>query len=61
MEPTDQSHVKRKAARGKDATALDFLPDADAIERNPLPVYLRLTVHALGLALLLFVLWASFS
>ena len=61
MEPTDQSHVKRKGARGKDATALDFLPDADAIERNPLPVYLRLTVHALGLALLLFVLWASFS
>lgn len=61
MEPTDQSHVKRKGARGKDATALDFLPDADAIERNPLPAYLRLTVHALGLALLLFVLWASFS
>lgn len=61
MEPTDQSHVKRKGARGKDDTALDFLPDADAIERNPLPAYLRITVHALGLALLLFVLWASFS
>lgn len=61
MEPTDQSHVKRKGARGKDATALDFLPDADAIERNPLPAYLRLTVHALGLAVALFVLWASFS
>ena len=61
MEPTDQSHVKRKAARGKDATALDFLPDADAIERNPLPGYLRITVHMLALALLLFVLWASFS
>ena len=61
MEPTDQSHVKRKAARGKDATALDFLPDADAIERNPLPGYLRITVHMLALAVLLFVLWASFS
>ena len=61
MEPTDQSHVKRKAARGKDATALDFLPDADAIERNPLPGYLRITVHMLALAVVLFVLWASFS
>lgn len=61
MEPTDQSHVKRKAARGKDATALDFLPDADAIERNPLPGYLRITVHVLALAVVLFVLWASFS
>ncbi len=61
MEPTDQSHVKRKAKRGKDDTALDFLPDADAIERNPLPGYLRITTHMLALALLLFVLWASFS
>ena len=61
MEPTDQSHVKRKGARGKDATALDFLPDADAIERNPLPGYLRITVHVLALAVVLFVLWASFS
>ena len=61
MEPTDQSHVKRQGARGKDATALDFLPDADAIERNPLPPYIRVTVHMLALALLLFVVWASFS
>ncbi|MDH4478966.1 MAG: HlyD family type I secretion periplasmic adaptor subunit [Rhodoferax sp.] len=61
MEPTDQSHVKRRGARAKDATALDFLPDADAIERNPLPPYIRITVHTLALALLLFVAWASFS
>jgi len=61
MEPTDQSHVKRRVAVGKDATALDFLPDADAIERNPLPLYLRITVHTLGLALFLFIVWASFS
>jgi HlyD family secretion protein len=37
------------------------LPDADAIERNPLPGYLRITVHMLALAVVLFVLWASFS
>ncbi len=61
MEPTDQSHVNRKGRRGKHATALEFLPDADAIERSPLPVYLRVTVHMLALALLLFVAWASFS
>ncbi len=61
MEPTDQSHVKRWGARARDATALEFLPDADAIERNPLPPYIRTTVHMLALALLLFVVWASFS
>lgn len=47
--------------RGRDATELDFLPDADAIERGPLPPYLRITLHVLAGALLAFVLWASFS
>jgi HlyD family secretion protein len=61
MEPTDQSHVKRQAPRRKDSTALDFLPDADAIERDPLPPHIRITVHLLALGLLLFVAWASFS
>jgi len=61
MEPTNLPHVKRKGVFAKDATALDFLPDADAIERSPLPPSIRITVHALALALLLLVVWASLS
>jgi hemolysin D len=60
MEPTNQPPVSQKR-RGNDRTELDFLPDADAIERGPLPPYLRITLHVLAGALLLFVLWASFS
>jgi HlyD family secretion protein len=43
------------------ATALEFLPDADAIERNPLPVSARITLHVLATALLSFIVWASLS
>lgn len=45
----------------KPATAVEFLPDADEIERRPLPVSARLTIHLLVAALALFVLWASVS
>ncbi|MES2299262.1 MAG: HlyD family type I secretion periplasmic adaptor subunit [Pseudomonadota bacterium] len=60
MEPTNQPPV---ASRRKDGarTEVDFLPDADAIERSALPRYLSITVHILGGALLTFVLWASLS
>ena len=53
--------MRRKGAAARDATAVEFLPDADAIERSPLPPYMRITVHMLALALLLLVLWAWFS
>jgi HlyD family secretion protein len=59
MEPTDQPHLKRKGTGARDATALEFLPDADAIERSPLAPYMRITVHMLALALLLLVLCAD--
>ena len=61
MEPADQSHLKPKLVKAKDATAVEFLPDADAIERTPLPWVLRATTHVLALAFLAFVLWATFS
>jgi HlyD family secretion protein len=61
MESTDQSLVKSKRRRVRDQTEIDFLPDADAIERSPLPPYLRITTQVLALALLVFILWASFS
>ena len=60
MEPANQPPVAPKR-RSRDETEVGFLPDADAIERSPLPPYLRITVHVLAGALLTFVLWASFS
>ncbi|MEC5163424.1 MULTISPECIES: HlyD family type I secretion periplasmic adaptor subunit [unclassified Janthinobacterium] len=58
MEPTNKPPV---AAKRGDATEIDFLPDADAIERSPLPPYLRITLHVMAGALLVLVLWACFS
>lgn len=52
--------TKKKDAK-EDQTALDFLPDADEIERRPLPRQARITMHVLALALVVFLVWASFS
>lgn len=52
MEPTNQPPVKQ---------AVDFLPDADEIERSPLPWLARLTLYALLAMLLTFLIWASLS
>lgn len=40
---------------------LEFLPDADEIERSPLPPYLRITLQTMVLALVIFIVWASLS
>lgn len=61
MESTNKPPVAARRRRGKDATEVEFLPDADAIERGPLPPSLRITLHVMAAALLAFVLWASFS
>ncbi|UMR31622.1 HlyD family type I secretion periplasmic adaptor subunit [Massilia sp. MB5] len=42
-------------------TEIEFLPDADAIERSPLPRYVRLTLHLLTAAFITFIVWASLS
>lgn len=60
MEPTDKpSLIGRKKAGSK--LAVDFLPDADEIERSPLPPITRWTLKVLVASLVVFVLWASFS
>ena len=61
MEPTNKSYLTLQAKAKQDDTAIEFLPDADAIERLPLPASVRSTVYVLSAALLCFVLWASFS
>jgi HlyD family secretion protein len=60
MEPANKSPVSR-ARRAKDQTEVDFLPDADAIERGPLPRFVRLTLHVMLLAFVAFIVWASLS
>jgi len=44
-----------------DPTDIEFLPDADEIERRPLPPFARITVHALATMLVCFLVWASFA
>lgn len=63
MEPTNKSPLGRwfKRKPAKEQVALDFLADADEMERAPLPGYTRLTIHALALGLLIFVVWANVS
>lgn len=46
---------------GKSGTAIDYLPDADEIERSPVPRAAQTTLHVLLLAVIAFVVWASFS
>lgn len=63
MAATDQPPVAREpTAKGASSqTAIDFLPDADEIERRPLPPMARITVHLLIAALLSFFVWAWLS
>ncbi len=63
MASTDKPSVK-SPAESKDAsgkTAIDFLPDADEIERRPMPGGARLTLHFLVLTMISFFVWASVS
>lgn len=59
MEPTDKPPVGK--APKHDATVVEFLPDADEIERRPLPRGTQYSLHLLLAAVLAFVLWATFS
>jgi len=65
MEPANKPPVKgERRAPGRrlgEDTEIDFLPDADEIERRPLPRYVRTTLHLMALAFVLFILWASLS
>jgi HlyD family secretion protein len=56
MEPANKSSVT-----ALDPTDIEFLPDADEIERRPLPPYARITVHVLAAMLVCFLAWSSFA
>jgi HlyD family secretion protein len=63
MASADKPPVAKDAKRpgASDKAAIDFLPDADEIERRPLPAAARITLHVVALAMLCFFVWASVS
>lgn len=67
MEPANRPPVKKRwfsgkgAKAGKGKTVIEYLPDADEIERSPVPRAAQLTMHLLLFAFVSFGLWASFS
>ena len=42
-------------------TLVEYLPDADEIERSPVPRFAQVTLHVLVLGMLAFLVWASIS
>nr|WP_315401875.1 HlyD family type I secretion periplasmic adaptor subunit [uncultured Duganella sp.] len=60
MEPANKPPLSPRR-RARDQTEIEFLPDADAIERGPLPKSVRVTLHVMLLAFVSFVVWASVS
>lgn len=50
-----------KVSGASDRTVIDFLPDADEIERRPLPLVARITLHILLACMVSFALWATLS
>lgn len=66
MEPANKPPVKRrfrfwKGLRPRGRTVIEYLPDADEIERSPVPLTARLTLHVLLIGFAAFGVWANFS
>ena len=66
MEPANKPPVKRrfrfwKGLRPRGRTVIEYLPDADEIERSPVPRAARLTLHVLLISFAAFGVWANFS
>jgi len=55
MEPADKPPVKPES----DQTVIEFLPDADEIERRPLPRTAHMTLYVMFVMIILFIIWAS--
>lgn len=63
MEPANQPPLAKAPTQAKEnsATVVEFLPDADEIERSPLPRLAQITLRVLLATLIAFLLWASLS
>ena len=49
------------SAAVKNTAVIEFLPDADELERSPLPRSARITLHVMLAALISFLIWAIYS
>jgi HlyD family secretion protein len=66
MEPTNKSPVSRwlfakKGNSAKGKTVIEYLPDADEIERSPVPRFAQITLQVMVAAVISFAVWASVS
>jgi hemolysin D len=66
MESTNKPFMKRWFSfkwgkNPKAKTAVEYLPDADEIERTPVPKFAQITLRVLFAALAVFAIWASLS
>jgi hemolysin D len=67
MEPANKPPVKPKRSwfggksAGASKTVIEYLPDADEIERSPVPRFAQVTLHVLLLAFVAFIVWATIS
>ena len=52
---------KKSSRGGKGRTVIEYLPDADEIERSPVPRFAQVTLHLLLLCFASFAVWASVS
>jgi len=59
--PAFMARDKESAARKTGRTVVEYLPDADEIERSPVPGYAQFTLHILVFAVAVFLVWACFS
>ncbi len=51
----------RNKSGAKGRTIVEYLPDADEIERSPVPRFAQVTLHVLVLGVAAFLVWASLS
>ena len=63
MEPTNKSSIKKPkdSNEGKDTTVIEFLPDADEIERSPFSFFARFTLYFLVFSFASFIVWAMYA
>ena len=66
MEPTNKPSLgqwfrPKKGGNSKGKTVVEYLPDADEIERSPVPRFAQVTLQVLVISLASFALWASMS
>lgn len=66
MEPANKPSLRRGlfskgTKRAKAKTVVEYLPDADEIERSPVPRFAQITMHVLLASFASFAIWASLS